>query len=219
MTTTATCANPRDPSALLMAALLPPWREAAPNGVASASSDREEAAVLARAQTGDEAAYRWLLARYRPRALRLAAQILRRTGDAEDAAQEAFVRAFRSLDTLRTDGLFATWLYKIVVRVCLDRRRSSSWSETLATERESVADDVQPDFSGAVQARLAVETLLDSLSPPMRAALVLREVEGLDYDEIARILSIPTGTVRSRLNAARSQVRRLWESSMGEDDR
>lgn len=85
--------------------------------------DREEECQIDRARGGDAAAIDWLLARYRRRVVRLATHILRRPGEAEDVAQEAFVRTFRSLRTYRAEGCFYTWLYQIVVRVCLDRRQ------------------------------------------------------------------------------------------------
>lgn len=85
--------------------------------------EREEAGWLSRARAGDEAAYRWLLDRYRARAVRLAAHVLRHEGEAEDVAQEAFVKAFRRLPSFRGEGRFSAWLFGIVVRLCLDRRR------------------------------------------------------------------------------------------------
>lgn len=176
--------------------------------------DREEAAWLGRARAGDEAAYRWLLDRYRARVVRLAAHVLRREGEAEDVAQEAFLGAFRRLPDFRGEGRFSAWLFGIVVRLCLDRRRSARWTR-------EVPEDAAPPPSSSLDAtdtRLLVEALLDRLSPPMRAALVLREMEGLDYDEIAATLGIPVGTVRSRLHAARAQFRALWTAALKEDD-
>ena len=180
--------------------------------------EREEAAWLRRAQAGDEAAFRWLLGRYRSRVVRLAAHILRREGEAEDVAQEAFLRAFRRLPGFRGEGRFSAWLFGIAVRLCLDRRRSARWT------REVPEDDAPASFfspnsaEDSTDTRLLVGTLLDRLSPPMRAALVLRELEGLDYDEIAATLGVPVGTVRSRLHAARAQFRALWTTALKEED-
>ena len=175
---------------------------------------REEAAWLAKARAGDEAAYRWLLDRYRMRVVRLAAHVLRREGEAEDVAQEAFLRAFRRLPSFRGEGRFSAWLFGIAVRLCLDRRRSAWWTR-------EVPEDAAPPPSFAPDSpdtRLLVEALLNRLSPPMRAALILREMEGLDYDEIAATLAIPVGTVRSRLHAARAQFRALWTEAGEEND-
>ena len=170
----------------------------------------EEARWIARALAGDESGFRWLLDRYRDRAIRLAAHILRSPLEAEDAAQEAFVKAFRNLRSFRGESRFYTWLYHIVVRVCLDKRKLARWK--FEARDESVDSPRVDCISGSIDGRILVESLLDRLSPPMRAALTLRELEGLEYEEIALVLEIPVGTVRSRLNAARSQFRAMWES-------
>ena len=169
---------------------------------------------MVRARAGDEAAYRWLLDRYRARVVRLAAHVLRRDGEAEDVAQEAFLKAFRRLPSFRGEGRFSAWLFGIAVRLCLDRRRSARWAREVP-EDAIAPPSISPD---SPDTRLLVSALLDRLSPPMRAALVLREMEGLDYDEIAATLGIPVGTVRSRLHAARAQFRALWTAAMEEDD-
>ncbi len=169
--------------------------------------DPEEARWLVRARTGDAAALGWLLERYRTRTVRLAAHVLRAEADAEDVAQEAFVRAFRRLHTLRGDGAsFGPWLRRIVVRLCLDRLRRGRHEASALTDDDW--DALAP--ADLADTRLLIEALLDTLSPPLRAALVLREMEGLDYDEIAHVLAVPVGTVRSRLHAARAQFRALW---------
>src|SRR5579862_72651 len=98
------------------------------------AADREEERRIERARRGDAAAIDWLITRYRQRVVRLATHILRRPSEAEDAAQEAFVRAFRSLRTYRAEGRFYTWLYQIVVRVCLDRRRQLRWDKEAPLE-------------------------------------------------------------------------------------
>ncbi len=179
--------------------------------------DREEARWVLRAQAGEAAGQRWLLARYRARMVRLAAHVLRHEADAEDVAQEAFVQAFRHLGALRGDGAaFAPWLRRIVVRRCLDHLRRP------ASRREAPADEARDGADGGGAARtdtrLLVEMLLDKLSPPLRAALVLRECEGMDYEEIADVLRVPVGTVRSRLHAARAQFRTLWLAAEGESN-
>ena len=186
------------------------WNNGQWNSVAAAApqtrEEREEALWISRARTGDEAAFRWLLGQYRTRVLRLAAHVLRRGDEAEDVAQEAFVRAFQRLPEFRRSGPFSSWLFQITVRLCLDRRRSARW-EREVPEACALAASAPPAYPDT---RLLIEILLDQLTPPMRAALVLREIEGLDYDEIAQTLHIPVGTVRSRLHTARAQFRDLW---------
>ena len=171
---------------------------------------REEALWIARAKAGEDAAYRWLLDRYRARVVRLAAHVLRRDSEAEDVAQEAFMTAFRRLPSFRGEGRFCAWLFQITVRLCLDRRRAARWAAEVP-EEFSPNPPVRTD--GDTETRLLVAALLDQLSPPMRAALALRELEGLEYDEIAQTLNIPVGTVRSRLSTARAQFRTLWTAA------
>ena len=168
---------------------------------------REERAWLDRCAQGDERAIRWVLNRYRDRVVRLAAHVLHNSREAEDVAQEAFVKAFRQIGQFRGDSGFYAWLYRIVINLCLDRMRRKCMTSEMPLE-ENIAHfvAVSPD----VENRLSVAQVLDSLTPPMRAALVLREVEGLEYAEIADVLNIPVGTVRSRLNTAREQFRRRW---------
>ena len=173
------------------------------------TEDREEARQISLAQSGDDAAIDWLLERYRRRVVRLATHILRRPGDAEDAAQEAFVRAFRNLNSFRGTGRFYTWLYQIVVRVCLDMRRLSRWNAEVGIETVAELSIGQEAGLRSADSRMLVEALLDRIPPGLRAALVLRELEGLDYEEIARIMQIPVGRVRWRLHTARAAFRKL----------
>lgn len=164
--------------------------------------------MLDRCAAGDERAIRWVLHRYRDRVVRLATHVLHNPREAEDVAQEAFVKAFRQIGQFRGDSGFYAWLYRIVINLCLDRMRRKYVTAELPLDEAVVPPSAAalPDM----EQRLAVAQVLNSLSPPMRAALVLREVEGLEYAEIARVLHIPIGTVRSRLNAAREQFRRRW---------
>jgi RNA polymerase sigma-70 factor (ECF subfamily) len=181
--------------------------------------DREEAGWIVRAQAGDDSAIGWLIARYRQRAVRLATHILRRPGEAEDVAQEAFVRAFRNLRSFRGEGRFYTWLYQIVVRICLDRRKLARWNaETPLDAAGTFREETTDATANRIQTRVLVETLLDRLTPPMRAMLVLRELEGLEYEEIAQALQIPVGRVKWRLHTARAQFRELWFHAMQEAD-
>lgn len=179
------------------------------------ASDQEEAAWTARARSGDELACSLLLDRYRERAIRLASHVLGRPSEAEDAAQEAFIRAFRHIRSFRGEGRFYTWLYHIVVRVCIERQRRARWKAETPLE-DGWALHCLVDRSGQSDTRILVEALMKELSPPMRATLVLRELDGLEYEEIAEVMKIPVGTVRSRLNAARAQFRKLYEATVKE---
>ena len=181
-------------------------------------TDPEEALWLARARQGDVAAFEWLMNRYRDRAIRLATHILRRPTEAEDVAQEAFIRAFAQIRNFRGDAAFYSWLYTIVARLCLNRMRQPRWFREWesAKEEQAYTGGAGMEKEEQYAERLLIESVLDQLSPPLRAALALRELEGMDYDEIAFALNIPVGTVRSRLNAARGQFRTLWERALKE---
>lgn len=187
--------------------------------------DTEERRQMARARVGDEAAIGWLIMRYRQRAVRLAARILRRPDEAEDVAQEAFISAFRNLHTFRGEGRFYTWLYHIIVRLCLDRQRTRRWNSEESLDLDALLGDAAQlaetdikNLENNVSNHVLVEMLLDRLSPPMRAMLVLRELEGLEYEEIAKMLEIPVGRVKWRLHEARARFRTLWEAAMQEVD-
>ena len=180
------------------------------------STDADESRQLARARTGDQAAIGWLIARHRQRAVRLAAHILRRPDEAEDVAQEAFLRAFKNLRAFRGEGRFYTWLYQIIVRLCLDRQKVRRWNSEEPLDMDALCSEVAHLPADRVENHVLVEMLLDRLSPPMRAMLVLRELEGLEYEEIATMLNIPLGRVKWRLHEARAQFRVLWEAAMQE---
>jgi RNA polymerase sigma-70 factor (ECF subfamily) len=177
---------------------------------------KEESAMLARCASGDERAIRWILNRYRDRVVRLATHVLHNPREAEDVAQEAFVKAFRQIGQFRGEAGFYAWLYRIVINLCLDRMRRKRMTSEMPLEQGTLLTATAPATD--VDKRLAVEQILSTLTPPMRAALMLREVEGLEYAEIADVLQIPVGTVRSRLNTAREQFRKRWLAAQQEAD-
>jgi RNA polymerase sigma-70 factor (ECF subfamily) len=165
------------------------------------------------AQGGDAAAFAALVKRHQQRALAVAIGILRHGEDARDACQEAFLRAFRGLDRFDHEAQFSTWLYRIVVNVCLDRLRAKSAGVV-------ALDDVAATLAGDDDPSRAVDghqlgdritAALDQLSEKHRTALVLREVQGLSYQEIAEAMHCSIGTVMSRLFHARKRMQQLLE--------
>ena len=148
------------------------------------------------------------------RILRLALGMLRDRDAAEDIAQETFVRAFRFYDTFRSDSALFTWLYRIAVNLCLDAQRKLRLRPTQSLdeiEEGPVASD--PSHSPETVLELsemakAADAGLATLSPDHRAILLLRESEGLSYEQISRVLRIPKGTVMSRLHHARMNLER-----------
>lgn len=169
---------------------------------ASPTDAGDEARLLERARSGEVAALDALMNAHRGRILNLCFQVLRDETEAEDAAQDAFVRAFSGLTSFKSRSSFGTWLYRVALNVCLERKRARRGFEEFDLNQK--APDPQHDE------RLALEWALDQLSEPLRLALVLREWHGQSYEEIALALDVPIGTVRSRLSAAREEFRRVW---------
>ena len=169
----------------------------------------EEARWVGDARRGDAEATLQLLRRHRPPLVRLLTGITGEVGLAEDAAQEALLTALRRLGQLRDPNSFYPWVRRMAVRQALRaaRRRRESPGEQFP-EAPAAADPQREAMT-----RLAVHEALRRLPPELRATLVLREMEQLDYAEIAQELDIPIGTVRSRLYAARERFRQAWLES------
>jgi RNA polymerase sigma-70 factor, ECF subfamily len=163
----------------------------------------EESRWVSRVRQGDESAMTLLMDRHRRRILRVASNVLRDVHEAEDVSQEAFLKAFREIHRLRDDRSFPGFLYRICVRLCMDRLRSRK-------QTAEMTDLPIPSAGAAIETKVLVEKLLDLLSPEMRLTLVLREMEQFSYDEVAEAMGIPVGTVRSRLHVARERFRQLW---------
>jgi len=176
---------------------------------AQQNNDEADAIILTRCRAGEREAFGILLHRYRDRIVNLAYQLMGDREDAEDIAQEAFAQAFRTIATYRGEAQFYTWLYRITVNMCLGRKRRAKTCESYDDEHD--LRPAQTAGAAQVETRLAVEQALHQLSEPLRVVLVLREMQGLSYEEVASILHIPIGTVRSRLSEARRKFREVWE--------
>jgi RNA polymerase sigma-70 factor (ECF subfamily) len=174
--------------------------------------DEREAELLRRLRRRDEQAFRELVERHGGLVRAYAAGILGDPHEAEDAAQEVFLRAFRRLAAFRGDASLATWLLRICRNHCLDRLRARP-PETLELSED--LPSAEPDATLALSAvRVERERFVNALArlpEPLQQAIVLRELRGMAYDEVAATLGIPIGTVRSRLNAARAELRRALE--------
>ena len=149
-------------------------------------------------------------------------RMLNNEDDACDATQEAFVRAYNAMHTFRRDASFSTWLYRIAMNVCLDRlRRRGREAGTLRllseTDEEASVRDIPDDRNDPeaeaikTQRQSLVQEGLAELTPEHRAVIVLYDLQGLSYEEIAGVLAVPVGTVKSRLNRARLALRTRLE--------
>lgn len=163
----------------------------------------EDLSLVARIRAGDTDAMNAMVARHRQRLNRVAANVLRDRHEGEDVAQEAFLKAFREISKLRDDKAFSGFIYRICVRLCMDRLRSR--------KPEGEIIECGDGTNGSkVETKILVEKLLEFLSPELRMTLVLREMEQLSYDEVADAMNVPVGTVRSRLHAARERFRAIY---------
>ncbi len=172
----------------------------------------DDATVVAACVQRVPGAFQELLSRYRRPAVSLAYQMLGNAEDAEDVAQEAFVRVFQAIPRFRGQAAFSTWLYRIVTNLCLGNRRRRRATVDLEAIGEPRADD-RP--SEQVTEVLLTREVLAAMAPELRAILLLRDQEGLSYTEIAQALQLPLGTVRSRLSKARMAFRQLWNELSG----
>ena len=177
----------------------------------------EEARIIRRVLDGDTDAFEWIVTEYQRNVYNLALRMVRNSEDAQDMAQEAFIKAYSSLSGFRGDSRFSVWLYRIVSNVCLDFLRKQGKNQTVSlTADEDDGDDAQLDIADSSASpetllerkmtREAVARGLDTLSPDMRQILLLREMQGLSYDEIGQTLGLEAGTVKSRIFRARKKL-------------
>ncbi len=182
-------------------------------GIEGERSDHE---LVQDARAGSHQAFEALVRRYSERAFRAAYRVLRDTGASEEILQEAFIKAYKGLRAFESRSSFYTWLYRIVVNLALDRRRSEQRAPSVEWE-DSVSARIDPRASGPAsfnpeldsqrkQVRELVVQGVQGLPGGQREVLLLREVDGLSYEEIAEAMGISKGTVMSRLHYARKKM-------------
>ncbi|MBI4341766.1 MAG: sigma-70 family RNA polymerase sigma factor [Candidatus Omnitrophica bacterium] len=189
----------------------------------------DDAALIERAQAGELGAFDALVRRHQTQVFAVALRMLGDRDEAQEIAQDAFVRAYRGLSAFRREAKLSTWLVSITMNLCRNRRRwwarrkrfiAASLDAAPDPDQEASRIDVadpSPDPSAIVerkdQARLVLEAL-QGLSASERAIVVLRDLEGHSYEEIAQVLRCQVGTVKSRLNRARWQLRALLDGKL-----
>jgi RNA polymerase sigma-70 factor (ECF subfamily) len=185
----------------------------------------EDEADVARFQAGDDAAFESLVRRHERAVYRLSLRMLRNPEEAMDATQEIFLRTVRGLPSFRKEAAFRTWLYGIALNVCRTRGaaavRRDAATESLDRSDDDgegrplrIVRDPAPDPAEQVlgsELLVALRNALSRISPEHREILVLREVEHLEYEELAFLLGVPEGTVKSRLARARRALREAME--------
>ena len=192
-----------------------------------AGDDRK---LVRAAQKGDPAAFRQLVERYQRRVYQLAVGMLKDSDDAMDIAQETFVRVHKYLPSFKGDSSFFTWTYRIAMNLCLDAQRKRGRVERVdladgdEAEIEAAMDPPSHALAGPQRAALntelkgKMEEALASLSENHRSILLLRELEGLSYEELAKVLGIRKGTVMSRLFHARLKMQNKLREYLEEGD-
>ena len=172
--------------------------------------------LVVRARDGDAAAFTALVRRYQDRIYNVTFRMLTNAEDAADAAQETFLAAYEGLGRFRGDSALYTWLYRIAMNKALAKRRSlASRKEFTASPEDSVLARLEDRVEGPSEAAErheraeAVQEAIAALGDDLRSVVVLRDIEGLEYEEIAEALQIALGTVKSRLHRARFALREL----------
>jgi RNA polymerase sigma-70 factor (ECF subfamily) len=181
----------------------------------------QDRALVERAQQGDKVAFRQLVERHQRRAFAIAIGLVRDENDAREIVQEAFLRVHKSLDKFKGGSSFFTWLYRIVKNLSIDLIRKPSRREQELFEDPSIADDADvfpfisridgADPLDVVRRREMAERIqaaLDALPPYHRTVIIMREVEGMSYQEMAEAMEVSKGTIMSRLFHARQKLQR-----------
>jgi RNA polymerase sigma-70 factor (ECF subfamily) len=191
----------------------------------------EDRALIAKAQAGDTAAFRSLVERHQRRAFAIAYSLVRDENDARELVQDAFLRVFKGLGTFQGGSSFFTWLYRIVTNLSIDLMRKpgrvAGGSLTAAADLEGNGDRADHETDSSEFPLLAridgsdpadvlrrreiaarIQSALDALPPYHRSVIVMREVEGLSYDEMAHVMGVSKGTIMSRLFHARQKLQK-----------
>lgn len=184
---------------------------------------RLDHALVRRAQGADEEAFAELVSRHQRRAYRVARNLVPSDEDAQDVAQEAFLRVFRNLERFNFDHEFTTWLYRIVTNLCIDflrkrrvavsvsRGKEGDDGEESALDLEDHGEPAPWEYAEAAETASEVHEVLASLAPHFQSVLTLREIEGLGCPEIAEIVGATHVTVRWRLHRGRKLFQEEWE--------
>jgi RNA polymerase sigma-70 factor (ECF subfamily) len=195
------------------------------------SAEITDLSLVQRVQRGDKAAFDALVLKYQHKLVKLVSRYTRNPAEAEDVAQEAFIKAYRALPQFRGDSAFYTWLYRIAINTAknavVSRDRSPiDYDLDLQNPGESyevqsrMKDSETPEALVLTEEiRTTVNSAIDQLPEDLRTAIMLRELEGLSYEEIAASMDCPVGTVRSRIFRAReaidARLREVFEGGLG----
>ena len=195
------------------------------------SADASDLSLVRRVHRGDKGAFDALVLKYQHKLVKLVMRYVRNPAEAEDIAQEAFIKAYRALPQFRGDSAFYTWLYRIAINTAknavVSRDRSpieydldrNSNDESYEMQGRMKDSETPEGLVLTDEIRSTVNAAIDALPEDLRTAIVLRELEGLSYEEIAAAMDCPVGTVRSRIFRAREAIdrrlREVFEGGLG----
>jgi RNA polymerase sigma-70 factor, ECF subfamily len=195
------------------------------------SQDAGDLSLVRRVQAGERGAYDLLVLKYQHKVVKLVLRYTRNPADAEDVAQEAFIKAYRALPNFRGDSAFYTWLYRIAINTAKNALASRR-RQPLPLPLEPAEGDDAPDLLNKLsdpdtpeglalteEIRTTVNAAIEALPEDLRTAIVLRELDGLSYEEISAAMDCPIGTVRSRIFRAREaidkQLSQVFDGGLG----
>lgn len=189
----------------------------APGGTRGGSNGVSDLALIRRVQQGDRSAFDLLVAKYQHKILNLVMRYVKDPSEALDVAQEAFLKAYRAAPSFRGESAFYTWLYRIAINTAKNylvaaRRRPAAVAVDFADTEQFESLTKQSDIDTPERLALteeigsAVEAAIQELPEELRTAILLREIEGMSYEEIAATMECPVGTVRSRIFRAREAI-------------
>jgi RNA polymerase sigma-70 factor (ECF subfamily) len=195
------------------------------------TADASDLSLVQRVQHGDRGAFDVLVLKYQHKVVKLVMRYVRNPAEAEDIAQDAFIKAYRALPQFRGDSAFYTWLYRIAINTAKNAvvardRNPVDFDLDMTNNEESyemqgrLKDSETPEALVLTdEIRTTVNAAIANLPDDLRTAIVLRELEGLSYEEIAATMDCPVGTVRSRIFRAReaidSRLREVFEGGLG----
>jgi len=196
------------------------------------SADVSDLSLVRRVQRGDKGAFDALVLKYQHKLVKLVMRYVRNPAEAEDIAQEAFIKAYRALPQFRGDSAFYTWLYRIAINTAKNAVVSRDRSPIEYNIDRNDANEESYDMQGRMkdaetpeglvltdEIRSVVNAAIEALPEDLKTAIVLRELDGLSYEEIAAAMDCPVGTVRSRIFRAREAIdrrlREVFEGGLG----
>ncbi|HEU4780817.1 MAG TPA: RNA polymerase sigma factor RpoE [Steroidobacteraceae bacterium] len=193
--------------------------------------EESDLVLVKRVQRGDKTAFDLLVRKYQHKVVKLVLRYVRNPAEAEDIAQEAFIKAYRALPQFRGDSAFYTWMYRIAINTAKNSLASRDRSpirydldlndpeESHSVQTKLQDPDTPEGMALTEEIRLIVNSAIDALPEELKTAIVLRELDGLSYEEISAAMECPVGTVRSRIFRAREAIdkrlREVFEGGLG----